>query len=287
MLSWTDLVSSYIPEFVLMDEFADARCTIADLLAHVRVALGAVHAAAPHAGCYVFVCDHLSCCPPPHPIPATSHCYVPLRSHRRPCMVLDLALACRRRVCLGTTFCGRSPLLFASSLAPHNRLLLTPSAPDPVLSPRQDYAAPHPRDWGQCVPLSPLPSELRLPHPVGVQQLDGCHGRPCGSDGGKHHVGSGAREEMTGGGGGNGAGESPPPNARAIVPHALCPMMIPGSSRGLLVVIAPPSVRHCSCHLFCRVCWELRGVPAGHGPNSDPSEHDLHVYQCHGRCGDR
>ena len=37
LLKWTDPVSMYLPEFVLMDEFADSRCTIADLLAHKTV----------------------------------------------------------------------------------------------------------------------------------------------------------------------------------------------------------------------------------------------------------
>ncbi len=36
LLSWTDAVATYLPDFVLMDPFANARCTIADLLAHVR-----------------------------------------------------------------------------------------------------------------------------------------------------------------------------------------------------------------------------------------------------------
>ena len=36
-LRWTDLVSDYIPDFALFDEFANARCTVADLLAHKTV----------------------------------------------------------------------------------------------------------------------------------------------------------------------------------------------------------------------------------------------------------
>ena len=38
-LRWTDLVSDYIPDFALFDEFANARCTVADLLAHKTVRL--------------------------------------------------------------------------------------------------------------------------------------------------------------------------------------------------------------------------------------------------------